>query len=109
MHFSFAHAARCRGDFILLDYFGDKATKDKDTFQVDLRTCRMLVSATLWSHFSNYSRLVELSGRFDGLVAGGGGGEIRIVTYNKRLSFWRNVKQFIREHKTRSVNLVGCQ
>jgi hypothetical protein len=74
MKFSFAHAAICRGGFILLDYFGDKVTKDKDTFQVDLRTCRKLVSATLWSNFSNYSRLVELSGRFSGLGAGWGGG-----------------------------------
>ena len=49
---SFAHAAICRGNFILLDYFDDEVTKDKDTFQVDLRTCRKLVSATLWSHFN---------------------------------------------------------
>ena len=73
MHFSFAHAAICWGDFILLDYFGDWVTKDKDTFQVDLWTCRKLVSATLWTHFSNYSRLVELSGRFTGLGGGRGG------------------------------------
>lgn len=73
MHFSFSHAAIRRGSFILLDYFGDKVAKDNDTFQVDLRTCRKLVSATLWSHFSKYSRLVELHGRYAGLGAGGEG------------------------------------
>ena len=34
---------------------------------------------------------------------------LEIVTYNKRLSFWRNVKKLIREHKTGSVNPVMCQ